>query len=74
VAVAIAACTSTFGGVGDDDVWTLFRGGNQFKSLVTWIKRRGGLGRHDRKHFNALHVLLDIGAVDVTHDGTSINK
>jgi hypothetical protein len=74
VAVAITTRTSAFGGVGDDDVWTLLCGRNQLKSLVTRIERGGGLGRHDGQDFDALHVLLNVGAIYVTHDGAAIDK
>jgi hypothetical protein len=74
VAVTISTCASALGGVGDDDVRTLLCGRNQFKSLVTWIERGGGLGRHDRQNLNAFHVLLNVGAVDVAYDRTTVNE
>jgi hypothetical protein len=74
VALAITTRTPALGGVGDDDVRTLFRGRNQFESFVTRIKRGGGLRRHDREHLDALHVLFDVGAIDVAHDWTTIDK
>jgi hypothetical protein len=74
VAVTVTTCAPALGGVGDDDVWALLRARNEFESLVTWIERGGGLGRHDGEHFNAFHVLLNVGAIDVAHDGTAVDE
>jgi hypothetical protein len=74
VAVAVATCASALRGVGDDDVGTLLRARNEFKSLVTRIERGGGLGRHDGEHLDAFHVLLNVGAIDVAHDRSTVDE
>ena len=65
------ARTTTLGRVGDDDVRALLRLRNQFEALVARIERRRGLRRSHREDFNALHVLLDVGAVDIADHGST---
>jgi hypothetical protein len=69
--VAVVSTTPTLGCVGDDDVGTLLGGRNEFETFVARVEGRGALGRHDRQHLDALHVLLDVGAVDVAHHGAA---
>ena len=49
----------------DDDVRARLGNWDQFDSLVTRVQRGRGLRRHNREHFHALHVLLDVRAIDV---------
>jgi hypothetical protein len=74
MAVTIATGTTALGGVRDNDVWTLLGGRNQFESLVTRVKGRSGLGRHDRQDLDAFHVLLDVSAIDIAHDRTTVDE
>jgi hypothetical protein len=69
--VAVVSAAPTLGGVRHDDVRTLLGCGNEFQTFVTRVDGRGGLGRHDGQHFDALHVLLDVGSVDVAHHGAA---
>jgi hypothetical protein len=62
---AVASWTSALRGVRDDDIGALLWFGDELETLVLGIDRGGRLGGRDREHFNALHVLLNVSAIDV---------
>jgi hypothetical protein len=68
VRVALLTVTSraaTLRGVRDHDVGPLLHFRNEFEAFVSRIEWGSRLGSHDRKNLDALHVLLNIGAIDV---------
>ena len=69
--VAVAPRAATLGRVGHHDVGPGLGYRDQLESFVTRVERRRGLGGHDRKDLDALHVLLDVGAIDGAHDGAA---
>jgi hypothetical protein len=40
-------------------------------ALIAWVQGGGRLWSRDRKDFNAFHVLLDVGAINVTDHGSA---
>jgi hypothetical protein len=73
VTLAVATGATAFGGVGDNDVGTLLGRGDELEAFVARIQGGGGLGRHDRKDLDSLHVLLNVGTIDVADDGSAVN-
>jgi hypothetical protein len=73
VTLAVATGSTAFGGVGDNDVGTLLGRRDELETFVARIQGRGGLGRHDREDFDSLHVLLNVGTIDVADDGSAVN-
>jgi hypothetical protein len=74
VTLAVATRATALGSVCHDDVGTLLDGGNEFQALVARIEGGGGLGRHDRQDLNPLHVLLDVGAIDVADHRAAVDQ
>jgi hypothetical protein len=47
--------------------------GDELEAFVTRVEGGGGLGRHDRQHLYPLHVLLNVGAIDVANNGSAVD-
>jgi hypothetical protein len=67
-ALTVAPCAAALRGVRDYHVGSLLHFRNHFEPLVLWIEGGSGLRGHDRENLDALHVLLNIGAVHVADD------
>jgi hypothetical protein len=66
--IVVSSGTSSFAGVGHDDVGSLFCFGDEFYAFVLGIKWGSSLRRSDGENFDPLHVLLDVGAIDVANN------
>jgi hypothetical protein len=71
---SITTRSTTFARVRHHDVGTFLRLLNEFEALVARIDGRRRLGSGHREHFNTLHVLLNVGAIDVTYLGSTGNE
>jgi hypothetical protein len=73
VTLPVATGSPSLGSVRDDDVGTWLGRGDELEAFVARIQGGGGLGRHDRQNLDPLHVLFNVGAIDVAHDGSAVN-